>query len=393
MIVRDRYSQVRQVASFIQPQWERLQVDLELSDEQKQLKDQVQRVLAEQVTPDLLRKLITADAGIDRALWTTVAELGLLGAAIPEDFGGVGLGEKDLCVIAEEIGRAVAPIPFFSSICLAAEAIKLAGTQAQKAAWLPKLASGEAIGTFAWNEGPGPAPAQPSTRLVNGKLSGVKTPVADAELAHLAVVVCAGPKLALVDLTQPGVSLQPLTGFDQLRKHAKVSFDGAAAEPLDGADAGETLRRLQDRAAIYEAFEQVGAAESAMLMARDYTLQRYTFGRQLASYQALKHRLADILVMVELARSNALYAAAALEADAPDLPAAAATARIAATRAYEVAARENLQLHGGIGFTWEANCHFHYRRARLLALNIGSSELWEGRLIDAILADNAPAAA
>jgi alkylation response protein AidB-like acyl-CoA dehydrogenase len=153
---------------------------------------------------------------------------------------------------------------------------------------------------------------------------------------------------------------------------------------MSGADPAPMLRRLQDRAAIYEAFEQVGAAEAAMLMARDYTLQRYTFGRPLASYQAVKHNLANILVMVELARSNALHAAALLEAESPDLPAAAATARLAATRAYEVAARENLQLHGGIGFTWEADCHFHYRRARLLALNLGSAELWEERLIDAL---------
>ena len=129
-----------------------------------------------------------------------------------------------------------------------------------------------------------------------------------------------------------------------------------------------------------------------MFMARDYTLQRYTFGRQLASYQAVKHNLANILVMIELARSNALYAAGALEADAPDLAVAAATARVGATRAYETAARENLQLHGGIGFTWEANCHFHYRRARLLALNLGSAEVWEGRLIDALTTSNAQAA-
>jgi acyl-CoA dehydrogenase len=368
-------------------------VNLDLTDEQKQLKDQVQRLLSERATPDVLRQLIKADEGLDRALWLEVAELGLLGATIPEAYGGVGLGEKDLCVIAEEIGRAVAPIPFFSSICLAAEAIKLAGTEAQKAAWLPKLASGEVIGVFAWNEGPGAASVDVATKLSNGKVSGVKSPVADAQIAQLAVVVCAGPALALVELDQPGVRQEPLTGFDQLRKHARVIFDQAAGEAMDGADAEETLRRLYDRAAIFEAFEQVGAAESAMLMARDYTLQRYTFGRQLASYQAIKHNLANILVMVELARSNALYAAAALEADAVDLPAAAATARLAATRAYEVAARENLQLHGGIGFTWEANCHFHYRRARLLALNLGSAEVWESRLIDALAAGNASAAA
>jgi alkylation response protein AidB-like acyl-CoA dehydrogenase len=183
-----------------------------------------------------------------------------------------------------------------------------------------------------------------------------------------------------------------MKGFDQLRKHARVAFEGASAEELGGADAGETLARLYDAAAIYEAFEQVGAAEAAMLMARDYTLDRYTFGRQLASYQAVKHNLANILVLVEVARSNALYAAEALQTGASDIPAAAATARLAATRAYEVAARENLQLHGGIGYTWEANCHFHHRRARLLALNLGSAEIWENRLIDALAGQNAEAA-
>ena len=367
-------------------------MDLEFSDEQKQLKEQVTRLLDEKATPDSLRKLITAEAGFDRDLWKQAAELGLLGAAIPEAYGGVGLGAKDLCVIAEEMGRTVAPIPFFSSICLAAEAIKLAGTEAQKSAWLPKLASGETIGTLAWNEGPGAASLSVTTRIADGRVDGVKSPVADAEIADLLVVVCAGPRLVLVETAQPGVRMEPLRGFDQLRKHAKVTLADASAEEMTGANADETLRRLYDAAAVYEAFEQVGAAEAAMLMARDYTLQRYIFGRQLASYQAVKHNLANILVMVELARSNALHAAVALEADSPDLASAAATARIGATKAYEVAARENLQLHGGIGFTWEANCHFHYRRARLLALNLGSVEVWEGKLIDALTARNATAA-
>lgn len=365
-------------------------MDLELSDEQKQLRDQVARFLDGKAGPDALRRLINSGEGVDRALWRDVAELGVLGAAIPEEFGGVGLGLKDLCVISEQMGRVVAPIPFFSSICLAGEALKLAGTEAQKTAWLPKLATGEAIGTFAWNEGPGAASMRVSTRLMSRKLSGVKSPVSDATIADIAVVVCAGPKLALVELTRAGVTREPLTGFDQLRHHARVTFDNADAEEMTGAaGADEALRQLYDRAAVLEAFEQIGAAESAMLMARDFTLQRFIFARQLASYQAVKHKLADILVMVELARANALYAADALDADARDATAAAATARLAATRAYEVAARENLQLHGGIGFTWEANCHFHYRRARLLALNLGSAEVWESRLIDALTARNA----
>ena len=369
-------------------------MELELNDEQRQIKEEVSRLLDERATPDRLRALIKAQAPYDAELWTTLAELGLLGAAIPEEFGGVGLGEKSLCVIAEELGRVVAPVPFFSSICLVAEAIRLAGTAAQKAEWLPKLASGEAIGALAWFEGRGfPDERKLRTRLAGGKLHGAKAPVADGGIATVAVVVCEGPELALVDLTQAGVTREPMNGFDQLRPHVRLVFDGATAEAMSDAAPAPALRRLQDRAAIYEAFEQVGAAEAAMLMARDYTLQRYTFGRPLASYQAVKHDLANILVLVELARSNALYAAAALEADAADVPVAAATARVGATRAYELAARENLQLHGGIGFTWEANCHFHYRRARLLALNLGSQEIWEGRLIDALAAQNPPAAA
>lgn len=372
-------------------------MDLALSDTQRQLKEQVAALLAERATADVLRRLITDNAAWDKSLWRSFAELGFLGAAIPEAYGGVGLGPKDLCVIAEEVGRAVAPIPFFSSICLAAEAILIAGSEVQKAKWLPKLASGESVGTVAWTEGPGaPRIGGQSTRLASGAVSGSKSPVPDAAIADVAVVVVSAggrPALALVELAAPGVTITPMTGFDQLRHHARVDFEGAAADALEAVDAAEAVRRLWDRAAVYAAFEQVGGTESALYMARDYTLQRYIFGRQLASYQAVKHKLADILVMLELARSNALYAAGALEEEAADVAVAAATARLGATRAYEVAARENLQLHGGIGFTWEANCHFHYRRARLLALNLGSAEVWSDRLTGELATRNSPAEA
>src|SRR5690606_6484874 len=140
---------------------------------------------------------------------------------------------------------------------------------------------GEVIGTFAWNEGLGAASLDVGTRLSGGKVTGVKSPVPDGHIANVVVVVCAGPQLAIVPLEQDGVARETLPGFDQLRLHSKIAFEGAAAEAMEGADAAETLRRLYDRAAIYEAFEQVGAAEGAMYMARDYTLQRYTFGRQL----------------------------------------------------------------------------------------------------------------
>lgn len=361
----------------------------ELNDEQAMLQDQVRALFRERATPDVLRELITVGAGWDESLWREAGALGLLGAAIPEAYGGAGLGPAELCVVAEEAGRFVAPIPFFSSVCLAAEAIRIAGSDAQKQKWLPKLASGDTIAAFALQEGDGPPkPERFSAAMAKGALKGVKSPVADAELAQLFVVAVKGGGLALVE-KDARVVLEPLSGFDQLRRHARVTFNDAPAEALDGEGAADALNAVLNAAAVYEAFEQIGGAESALYMARDYAMQRYIFGRQLASYQAIKHNLANILVHIELARSNALYAAYALAEGLPDAACAAAAARVAATQAYEIAARENLQTHGGIGFTWEANCHFHYRRARLLALNLGSAELWTDRLIDALKLDNA----
>ncbi len=379
-------------------------MNLILTEEQGLLQDQVRGLLERRASPESLRQLITDQAPWSPELWQDMAELGLLGAAIPEAHGGVGLGLLELCVIAEELGRTVAPVPFFSSVCMAAEAIKLAGSEAQKAQWLPRLASGEAVATLAWAEGSAVPPTAAgahgrpalTTRIADGRIRGRKWPVPDAAVAELGVVISGGeggPELSVVDLSAAGVRRTALDGFDQLRHHADIVFDDAPCERLTGASGDAVVRELFDRLAVLEAFEQVGGTESALYMARDYTLQRFIFGRQLASYQAVKHNLADILVMLELARANAMYAAGAIEEERPDRHRAAATARIGATQAYEKAARENLQLHGGIGFTWEANCHFHYRRARLLALNLGSLEVWSDALIDDVAHADAPQAA
>lgn len=362
-------------------------MNLILSEEQRLLRDQVRALFAEHATPESLRELITGDEPWNRDLWRKMAELGLQGAAIPEQHGGVGLGLMELCVICQELGRSVAPVPFISSTCMATEAIKLAGTEEQQARWLPRLASGETVATLAWAEGSGtPAGSITSTRIVGNRLVGRKSPVPDASVADLYVVLASGADGSTLAVVEPnrGTVATPLTGFDQLRHHARVDFEDADCEPLLAATGDDMVRQLFDCIAVLEAFEQVGGAESALYMARDYTMDRYVFGRQLGSYQAVKHNLADILAMTELANANAFYAAAAIEDDRPDAHAAAATARIGATKAYEKAARENLQLHGGIGFTWEANCHFHYRRARLLALNIGSVEVWTDTLIDTL---------
>jgi len=205
--------------------------------------------------------------------------------------------------------------------------------------------------------------------------------VADGEAATFAIVL-AKTSLALVELDQKGVARKRVETIDPARKHCELTFTDATAEPLGAEGEGwRLLERLYDAAAVYFAFAQVGGAEAAMYMARDYALQRHAFGRAIGSYQAIKHKLADCYVKLELARSNAYYGAMMLTENGADLPLAAAAARIAATEAYDFASKENIQTHGGIGFTWEADTQFHLRRARVLALSIGGPMAWKDRLV------------
>ena len=360
-------------------------MNFDLSDEQKMLAEQARGLLGERSTYDRLRHLIDDGAEWDEPLWREIAEMGFLGAAIPEAYGGLGMTELDLAVISEELGRANVALPFFSSIVLAADAIRLAGSEAQKAEWLPKLASGEVVATFAYAEGPaGWTDGAVKSSLSDGKLTGTKTPVADGGIATLAVVLTqrgGKPGLVLVRLDQAGVTRTRLASFDQLRAHYTLAFDGAAAEAMDAAPAERAVEQLFDRAAIQAAFEGVGGAEACLYMARDYAMERQIFGRPLASYQAIKHKLADVLAGIELARSSAYYGAWAAVNGVDELPLAAAAARLQAVSAFEHAARENIQVHGGIGYTFEANCHFYYRRERTLALSLGDRERWADRLI------------
>jgi acyl-CoA dehydrogenase len=353
-------------------------MNFDLSDEQKMLADQARGLLSDRVPYDRLRTLIDSGAEWDEPLWRELAEMGFLGANVPEAYGGLGMHELDLGVIAQELGRVNAAVPFFSSIVLAADAIRLAGSEAQKAEWLPQLVSGAVVACFASAEGPGPLLGC-GTMLSEGTLNGTKQPVADAGVAKLAVAQV-GDGLVLVRLDQPGVTRTRLDSFDELRPHYRIDFADAQAEPLPGRGAIPTLL---DRAAVQAAFEAVGGAEACLTMARDYAMDRQMFGRPLASYQAIKHKLADVAVGIELARSNAYYGGWAAEASPDDLPSAAAAARLTAIKAFELAARENLQVHGGIGYTFAANCHFYYRRERMLAVNVGNRGYWADRLLNA----------
>ncbi len=357
------------------------------TEEERMLKEQVAALLTAEAPPEKLRELIDNKEPWDAGLWNSLAELGLLGAAFPEAHGGVGLGLSALCVIAEEMGRSVAPVPFFSSACLASQAILLFGSDQQKHSLLGSLVTGEVVGTFAWSEGRGNGITDAQQcAFSSGRITGIKTPVPNAGIANLCIVLVndgTDSALAMVRMDQPFVQVTALDGFDELCHHASLRFAGARAELLPDSVGQEPLLRFLARAAIVKAHEQIGGAEAALYMARDYSLERYTFGRQIGSYQAIKHKLARVLVEIELARSNALAAARSFDAGSEDL-ATAAVAYLAATEAYEQAARENLQTHGGIGYTWEANCHFHYRRARLAALELGGMETWHSLLIEAI---------
>ncbi|MFL9503295.1 acyl-CoA dehydrogenase family protein [Rhodopseudomonas palustris] len=374
-------------------------MNFDFSDDQKQLRDQARRFLAEKCSPKAVRAVLEGKADYDRDLWKGLAEMGFLGVAIPEEYGGTGAGHLELCVIAEELGRALAPVPFSSTVYLAAEALLLAGSEEQKQKWLPKISSGEAIGTLALFEGTGnPSPAAVKLAVSNGTLTGTKKPVADGAIADFAIVAArtgnsgreTDVSLFLVDLKAGGVTAKPLQNVDPSRQQAELTFAGAKAEPLGAANEGwSILSRVMDRAAVLIAFEQVGGADRALEMGRDYALDRIAFGRPIGSFQAIKHILADMYVSATLARSNSYYGAWALSTDAAELSEAAAAARISATQAFQHCAKQNIQVHGGMGFTWEFDCHLYYRRSNALALSLGSQSYWEDQLIDRMRQKNA----
>lgn len=374
-------------------------MNLDFSDEQKALKDQIRRFLEDKCPPAVVRGILEGPEPYDRDLYAGLAELGFLGAAIPEEYGGVGLSYLELCIFAEELGRVVAPVPVASSIYLTAEFLLQAGSDAQKKAWLPKLAAGEAIGAFAFAESQGRMSAKKiRAEVKGGKLSGVKSPVMDGDAADVAVVAALSESgkvsLYLVDMKGDGVKRETLNTIDPSLNHTKITFDGAPAELLGGeGDGWYIAEQVMDRAAILMAFEQVGGADAALEMGRDYALERMAFGRPIGSFQAIKHMLADMYVSATLARSNCYYAAWALSSSAAELPIAAATARVSATQAYQHCAKNNIQVHGGMGFTWDFDCHLFYRRSNALALALGSLSTWESLLIERMRGSNTADAA
>jgi hypothetical protein len=361
-------------------------MNFDFSEDQKALQAEARRFLVANCPIERVRAVLDdPTTTFDATLWRAVGEQGWLGAAISESHGGLGLGHLELCGLAYELGRALAPIPFASTAYILAEALELAGDDAQKARLLPQIAEGKLIGALATAEGPGAVDASRlQTEVREGRLWGEKAPVTDGDIADVALVLAledGRPGVFLADLNGQGVERTLLRTLDPTRDAAKLVFAGAPAERLGPSGWGEgLLAGILDRAAVLVAFEQCGGADRCLEMARDYALDRYAFGRVIGSYQALKHKLADIFVKNELARSNAYYGAWALNAQASELPIAASAARIAATEAYWHASKENIHAHGGVGFTWEVDCHLFYRRSRQLGLWLGAPRLWKQRL-------------
>lgn len=363
-------------------------MNFDFSEDQRRLQEEVRRVLTDISTSAEVRTVLDGAAPYSAKTWRNLADLGALGIAIPANFGGTGLGHLEMCLVAEEAGRALAAVPLLSSIYLAAEVIKLAGSEAQKSDWLPRIANGDVIATAVIDPRTQTLAKDQSLTFVNGALTGMIDAVPDGMVANIAVLLV-DDRLVLVDLAAPGVKRAPRASLDPARPLAKLTFASVAAVELAVGNAPIIARRVTFGAAVLLAFEQVGGAERMLYAARDYVLERRAFGRVIGSFQSVKHKLADMFAAIEVARAHAWFGAWAMATDATELPRAAAAARVAATDAYTLAAEEGLHLHGGIGYTWEMDCHMHLRRARWLGQIIGTPHIWRETLASALIEEAA----
>ena len=355
--------------------------------EQEELRQTVRRFLDDRSTSSAIRRLMQ-EREHDRDLWTAVSrDLGLCGVHIPERYGGQGLGFVELGIVAEEMGRALLVAPYFASVVLAASAIMNAANDRQMAQLLPAIAAGETIATLALAEPSGrwDAAGVALTATTDGevhRLDGVKSFVVDGCSADLIVVLgracgsCGDDGLAFfaAAATAAGLERTPLTTLDATRRQARLVFSGVRAQMLGELGSGAAaLSRTLDHAAVALANEMVGGAQRVLDMALDYVKARVQFGRSIGSFQAIKHRLADLLLEVELAKAAAYHAAEVAGDESPDLPAVASLAKACASDAFVLAASENIQLHGGIGFTWEHDAQLYFRRARSSAALLGDA--------------------
>jgi alkylation response protein AidB-like acyl-CoA dehydrogenase len=351
------------------------------NEEQELLRSTARKFFENEFPSEAVRRLMDGPEGITPALWQKIAEQGWAGLTVPEAYDGMGLGLVDLVVLMEEMGRAVVPGPFFSTVLLGAGALLEAGSDAQKKEWLPAIASGQRRVTLAWMEpsatlGPAGVTLQAVAKGGRFTLSGTKLFVPDAHTAD-AIVVAArtgsgggaeGVSLFLVEREAPGVEVRLLPTMDQTRKLCEVTLRDAAVGAdarLGAAGTGwAPLARVLDRATVALCAEMCGGAQKVLDMTVEYAKIRQAFGRPIGSYQGVKHRAADMLVDVENSKSITYYAAWALDEGVAEAPLAVSMAKAYASDAYRRVAAAGIQLHGGIGFTWEHDLHLYFKRAK-----------------------------
>jgi alkylation response protein AidB-like acyl-CoA dehydrogenase len=335
-------------------------VDFGLSDEQRLLQDSVAQFLGKENDATKLRTRFDAEEAFDAGLWRGMAELGLAGLAIPEAHGGAGLELLDAALVAETLGRGAAPGPFLGHT-LASLALSLGGSAAQQRVWLPRLATGDALGTIALAEPDGAWQPEEWHLAVGPTLSGAKAHVPNAAAADLIVVGLAGGALALVERARGGVVTEPFPGVDRTRRLDSVRFEGAACEELPGGAA--TAKRVRDAGLVLLAADAFGGASRLVEMSVEYAKTREQFGVTIGHFQALKHQLANMALEVEPGRALHWYAAHAFDHAPEDASRAAALAKAHLTERFLAVARDAVEAHGGIGYTWECDVQIWFKRA------------------------------
>ena len=351
------------------------------TEEQEELRKTVRAFLEAKSPESAVRELMETETGYDTAVWAQMAEqMGLQGLHIPEEFGGSGYSYVELGIVLEEMGRALLCAPFFSSVVLAANTLLQSGDDAAKKTHLPGIAGGETIATVAFTEPSGKwdeaGITMEATAAGGGfTLNGTKMFVLDGHTAELIVVAARtgkGVSLFTVEGSAQGLTRVALSTMDQTRKQARLEFDNVPATLLGTEGEGwKVLSTVLDLAAVGLAAEQVGGAQKVLEMAVEYAKVRVQFGRPIGSFQAIKHKCADMLLEVESAKSAAYYGMWCASEMNDELPSVASLAKAYCSEAYFHATAENIQIHGGIGFTWEHPAHLYFKRAKSSELLFG----------------------
>jgi alkylation response protein AidB-like acyl-CoA dehydrogenase len=349
-------------------------MDFSLSEEQELLQHTVRSFVEKECPPQTVRAIFDGERQAVPALWKGLAEIGVAGLAVPESHGGAGLELLELALVAEELGRGAVPVPFLGH-ALATLAIARGASAAQQAAWLPRLAAGDARATVALAEdGARWLPTEWRVELANGRVSGRKQLVPEADGADLFVVGCRGGALALVE-AGPAVRITAEPTLDRGRPLATLDFEGAPAELLGAADAA----RLVDAGSVLLAADAFGAAHQLVRATAAYLQSRQQFGQPLAQFQAVKHQLANMALDVDPTRGLWWYAAHAFDHAPAEAPRAAALAKAHITERAQQVARDAVEAYGGIGFTWECDVHIWFKRAMFDRLWLGPPELHRER--------------